>query len=370
MFRKYLKVNRHKLGLVLLVAVCAPLLCGQQGCQRESTEGSDLTIYRISGAPQTDLAVVAQNTVGESIFVVADKDSQGDPLKITGCGGLSKSGDLLKVWFGDDGLPTAMVIRRYVLRFSNYDSGTGCVDISMTRPDGTEEVHNDAAIDTAGLMDVLGLASELPVGARAGKSMLELATLDDYLNLASMTLSWSACGISLVGTLGLTSAWACGWAIVDTAAMLTDSDMLGLGPTAVDVVECAGGDLLGCAGAALAGVDYASRAATALLDDEPIPTPPDDVTPPCGFEVSASYSEEVLGEYGAYHCRLHVTVSGACPGSGIMATAGSANAAASADINGNAELTLQLPVHVLCYSATVTIMVDGQTVYQEYADCL
>ena len=116
----------------LLLSIIGLLSCGSKSPSK-NINNSSLEIIYIS-PQETDAAIVISNIENEKIVILAEKDSNGEVIKITG-GTYFSSESSFTFWFGDNGLPSMAISEDFVFTFSNYTNNT--VDVSVKAPDGT-----------------------------------------------------------------------------------------------------------------------------------------------------------------------------------------------------------------------------------------
>lgn len=92
------------------------------------------------------VACIIANDEGSSLQIVADKNADGSISKIIGSLYVVDDGTSITVMFGNDGLPSTVLVGEWIFKFSNYSNTT--VDLSMISPDGELYHHESLQVDT------------------------------------------------------------------------------------------------------------------------------------------------------------------------------------------------------------------------------
>lgn len=193
------------------------------------------------------------------LAVLADKNSQGVPTRLTGLTVMKADGTSLSIFTGEDGLPERIVAEGWVIALQNYTDST--VDAVIIAPDGSATQRQGLSVAPAYLA-----ALRSSIGADTAKAKSASTTIDfeklqaaaqlrefDTLNWANTMLGLGSCLLTLTGpvTGGVGTALGlagCTTAVVSSLNLVFDSDSLGeavgITGTAITALEC-GADIVG-----------------------------------------------------------------------------------------------------------------------------
>jgi len=214
--------------------------------------------------PDTEVAAYVEGSSGDVLAAIAEKDAEGNPLRVTAAYYKDENGSSWTVFIGDEGLPTHMVSDGWTFAFDNYGNDT--VDVTITATDGTTGFYSDIGFNTSHLA-----ALESAVWARiidrsspGAQSWFTSKTTDGLARKVSLSKLFDIAGAAVslgtcIGTAAATAAAAAGtfgMALIPGAAATSvscfsagvaignlfwgteDSENLG---TALSVAQCASG---------------------------------------------------------------------------------------------------------------------------------
>ena len=209
--------------------------------------GEDI-IFIQNTNPEDNVLAVAGKVEGEALAVLGEKDAFGNPIKITGAVYTSEQGEAFIIDAGDDGLPT------YILDstgnkvvFTNYTDST--VEISIYNSNNELiEGPTTITVDPADLANLKQLYSSVNSKNKDAADVIALV-----FKWGGFGLEWVACALAAFSLVPIAILYACGSAVLSTAAMFIipgDTDDLIL--SNIGVIQCAFAflpwEIVACAG--------------------------------------------------------------------------------------------------------------------------
>lgn len=211
-------------------------------------DSSEDIIFIQNTNPEDNVLVVAGKDEGEALAVLGEKDAFGNPIKITGAVYISEQGEAFIIDAGDDGLPT------YILDstgnkvvFTNYTDST--VEISIYN--SNNELIEGPTTITVNPSDLTTLKQLYSSVDSKNKDAADVIAF--VFKWGGFGLEWAACAIAAISLVVPAILYACGSAVLSTAAMFIipgDTDDLIL--SNIGVIQCAFAflpwEIVACAG--------------------------------------------------------------------------------------------------------------------------
>ena len=222
----------------LLLVLC--LLGSSMGCGGGNPvvppgdeDSSEDIIFIQNTNPEDNVLVVAGKDEGEALAVLGEKDAFGTPTKITGAIYTSEQGEALIIDAGDDGLPTYIIDSEgNKVVFTNYTNST--VEISIYNSDN-ELIEGPTTInvDPADLAELKQLYSTVDSKNKDATDVVVVV-----LKWGGFGLNWAACALAAFSLVVPAIVYACGSALLSTAAMFTQNDVDNIIVSAIGVLKC------------------------------------------------------------------------------------------------------------------------------------
>lgn len=202
--------------------------------------------------PEMDVAVLLTGADNDAFVLLAEKDEDGMPIRVSGASYLSPQGDSFMVWLGADGLPEAAVAGDWYFLFDNYSGDS--FDMLACAPDGTMSLHEGMDFDAAvademrQLFGVLA-ASERMAASRRMKSVRLITSADIRQISIAVGLVGVVAALAVAPAIApLAVALAATGAALNIASQLSDDPALQGFSTSFSSVRCASGAVVACAG--------------------------------------------------------------------------------------------------------------------------
>jgi hypothetical protein len=261
---------------------------GGSGKAQQKLTPNDLIFAEVSGEnPENPIVALATTKdTSEAVGVLAERDTVGNPSKVTGAVYISKQGTAAILESGPDGLPASFIDSSgKKATFTNYTNST--VDISVF--DANENLiagPKTVSVDTSTMAEIKQLFSSISFDPTAGSSQALVKTnaftlptwVKPALQWASVGFSFAGCGVGIFFVDIPGAAATCVSAVINLTAKVTGSELLEIGTTGLS------GDLC----TSLIGATFLFNCLAALADGAasliPSPTPTPTPTPtfiPC-----------------------------------------------------------------------------------------
>lgn len=230
---------------------------GNSSNENMMTGDVDLT-YMWNPDATSVIAGYIQGSEGNTLAVFADKDSQGDPSRVTGAYFRLADGSEWSTFLGSDGLPSIMVVADFVFEYTNYANGK--VDVACTFPDGTRQTQIGIPTDpelVAFLKDARtasesGTFAKVWQEAHGKKDAQCKVTVSQILRVSSAALSLATCVAAIATSAGITAGSAftaipggialtivgCSGAVISTINLFVDNETLSDASTGIAIVQC------------------------------------------------------------------------------------------------------------------------------------
>ena len=234
--------------IILIFSGCVPFISPEP---EENSFSEEFVLVQVTDS-ESNLIFVTGKENEDAMAILGDKNTEGNPIGITGAVYVSEQGDSFAIEAGIDGLPTYLIDSEgNTVIFENYTNST--VDISIY--DSSGSLIQDTTtinLDPADLLELKQLYNSFYSKQRWSNENTEFA-----LKWGAVGLSAVGCGLALYGTvqtggaLALTPAvgWACGKASLSVIAAVTPNDTDNLISMGVGTGSClisGGADVWGC----------------------------------------------------------------------------------------------------------------------------
>ncbi len=197
-------------------------------------DSSEDIIFIQNTNPEDNVLAVAGKDEGEALAVLGEKDAFGNPVKITGAVYTSEQGEAFIIDAGDDGLPT------YILDstgnkvvFANYTDST--VEISIYN--SNNELIEGPTTITVNPSDLTTLKQLYSSVDSKNKDAADVVAF--VFKWGGFGLEWAACALAAISLVVPAIVYACGSAVLSTAAMFIPSDTDDLILSIIGVIQCA-----------------------------------------------------------------------------------------------------------------------------------
>ena len=213
---------------------------------------NDIVFAEVTGTESPISAVATTNDGTEGIGVLAERDTAGNPTKVTGAVYTSEQGAAGILEVGSDGLPESLTDSSGIKAvFENYKDST--VDISIFDASGNLiEGPITVSVDPATLKEIKDLFNSISFGSTIESSQVLVETSDVSLSQwvkpalqgLSVGLSFAGCAVSIasaIGTAGLTipvAVLSCGSLLLKAVSLVTEDEFDDALRTDVGAVSC------------------------------------------------------------------------------------------------------------------------------------
>jgi len=240
------------IGAILsTLTIIFAVLTALQALLASSKQPAKVQVARILDA-DTLLAAIVSTDTGESLGVLAEKDVDGNPIRVTGATFRAPDGSAVTAFLGSDGLPAQLVTSdASVVEFLSY--GRDTADIRLIGSTGASQEYAGIPFDADILAKLRQFAAEgacgtatKPSAARdlhAPERERDWLSLGTVLEIGGLAISGASCGLALTAAptvIGVVAAVAaCGSFAVSAYEFVTGDEVI---PRGAD----AGMDLMGC----------------------------------------------------------------------------------------------------------------------------
>jgi len=242
--------------------------------------------------PESEVVGIVSGPQGDSIGLVGKRDAAGDPTTITSVNYQLDAASSFTVFFGEDGLPSYMVVGDWTLQFSNYTNDS--VDVLVIGATGEAVTVTGVAVDDGPLAELRSLASSGLTRSTAKRTYSSVPkitgvqmklTASRIWQIGGTIISFAGCAgsLAMAGTgIGIAlPILGCAGTVGSLLNLFLNNDALGAAGIAVGTVKCASGiaqvnvfSIAASCGSLTLGV--ASRVARDAEQTSELPTDSDD----------------------------------------------------------------------------------------------